>query len=410
MREENRDQIRISVEQHIKDIEIKDTQKGKRILHIKDLDAITRIEEAERSLKEATGRNELTVRSIRPAYGRMQNSRGKSRSSKHFAETSKNKENDNNDNSVAEEPNSENVYEEVQEDNSNFTNDPKTLALPNFEDPALWKHDYDHDYTEMILENWTEQNLAEMDFLMSKRKFGEQKRGVERTIAKKNLLRIKPFSYKSKTILKAKENIVRHGNLQSIKSDSTVRKIRSESLAQWDRDRDDIIDLIKMQREHNDYIKEVCVPFNVKIYKKNGKWPVFGSIVTDFSYANLHAISKACNRQTLSEYIELTFRISSGTESAPKCNVIEQTESNEYVTLNPLSLYNADISKSGSIAASPSEDNLDGPSLMPEPPSTEIMAAEEPDFSYLNQDANIPIFDSNHLAFGYPHLRHHCLC
>lgn len=32
------------------------------------------------------------------------------------------KENDNNDNAVAEEPNSENVYEEVQEDNSNFTN------------------------------------------------------------------------------------------------------------------------------------------------------------------------------------------------------------------------------------------------------------------------------------------------
>nr|XP_023027098.1 uncharacterized protein LOC111515091 [Leptinotarsa decemlineata] len=85
-------------------------------------------------------------------------------------------------------------------------------------------------------------------------------------------------------------------------------------------------------------------------------------------------------------------------------NVIEQTESNEYVTLNPLSLYNADISKSGSIAASPFEDNLDGPSLVPEPTSTEIMAAEEPDFSNLNQDANIPIFDSNHLAFGYPHL------
>ncbi|XP_030748954.1 uncharacterized protein LOC115885491 [Sitophilus oryzae] len=85
-------------------------------------------------------------------------------------------------------------------------------------------------------------------------------------------------------------------------------------------------------------------------------------------------------------------------------NVIEQTESNEYVTLNPLSLYNADISKSGSIAASPSEDNLDGPSLMPEPPSTEIMAAAEPDFPNLNQDANIPIFDSNHLEFEYPHL------
>ncbi|CAG9814402.1 unnamed protein product [Phaedon cochleariae] len=45
-------------------------------------------------------------------------------------------------------------------------------------------------------------------------------------------------------------------------------------------------------------------------------------------------------------------------------NVIEQTESNECVTLNPLSLYNADISKSGSIAASLSEDNLDGPSFI----------------------------------------------
>lgn len=67
-----------------------------------------------------------------------------------------------------------------------FFADPKTRALPNFKDPALWKHD--HNYTEMILENWTEQNLAEMDFSMSKRKFGEQNRYANKAIFYKKMV------------------------------------------------------------------------------------------------------------------------------------------------------------------------------------------------------------------------------
>lgn len=58
-------------------------------------------------------------------------------------------------------------------------------------------------------------------------------------------------------------------NLKDIKSDATLRKIRSEKLAEFDRDKDDVLDIIKMQCDHDDIIKEVSFPFNVKLYSKN---------------------------------------------------------------------------------------------------------------------------------------------
>lgn len=83
-------------------------------------------------------------------------------------------------------------------------------------------------------------------------------------------------------------------------------------------------------------------------------------------------------------------------------SVIQHTESNEYVTLSPLSVYNdAEVFKSGSTASSPSKNNLDGPSLMPVQLSNEIMAAEKPEVSInLNQGAEITNF--NHSE--YPNL------
>ncbi|XP_050503990.1 zinc finger MYM-type protein 5-like [Diabrotica virgifera virgifera] len=72
-------------------------------------------------------------------------------------------------------------YEEATTSNS----DPKQDLL-NFKDPALWQDS--HNYAEMILEKWVEQNLTDMDFSMSKRNFGEQHRYAGKQIFYKRLV------------------------------------------------------------------------------------------------------------------------------------------------------------------------------------------------------------------------------
>ncbi|KAG5874823.1 hypothetical protein JTB14_030211 [Gonioctena quinquepunctata] len=54
--------------------------------------------------------------------------------------------------------------------------------------------------------------------------------------------------------------------MQEIKSDAVCRKIRSEALSQLDRDKDDVIDLIKMKRDHPEYIQFVGEPFQVHLF------------------------------------------------------------------------------------------------------------------------------------------------
>lgn len=222
-------------------------------------------------------------------------------------------------------------------------------------------------------------------------------KGVERALVKHNIMKKKPLLYKKETILNAKRAIVTSGNLQDIKSDSTLRKIRSESLAHLDRDENDIWDLIKMQQDHKEYIQEISIPFCVKLFSReqlyllekqnfgslpviyfdatgsvvrkpfenskrvylysavvlikqtkrispvfemissshfsktifkiihdfrvfcedNNKWPIFGAVVTDFSFANIHAISMACNRIELLEYLNLTYQIALGEKQIP---------------------------------------------------------------------------------------------
>ncbi|KAK9702257.1 Ulp1 protease family, C-terminal catalytic domain [Popillia japonica] len=47
--------------------------------------------------------------------------------------------------------------------------------------------------------------------------------------------------------------------------DATIRKIRSESLEQFDKDRDDVLDLVKMQAEYKHFMKEMSFPFSLKL-------------------------------------------------------------------------------------------------------------------------------------------------
>lgn len=216
-------------------------------------------------------------------------------------------------------------------------------------------------------------------------------KGVERSLVKRDIMKQNAFCYKKRTILEARKDALEHGNLQKIKSDATLRKIKSEAKSASDRDKNDVIDIIKMQLDHPEYIKEVCIPFNVKMYsfeqlnvlkcesikqnmlplihfdatgglvkqpyedckriflysavikisrtdrvypifemissdhyaktiykvmndfkvfcEENNSWPMFGGIVTDFSFASLHAASKSLNRKTLLEYLEACYDI-----------------------------------------------------------------------------------------------------
>lgn len=212
-------------------------------------------------------------------------------------------------------------------------------------------------------------------------------RGVEREIMKQKVLSMKPFNYKKHTLLESNEKLINiTKNLQEIKSDTTIRKVRSEAIGELDRSKDDIMDLILMQNDHPEYIKEVSFPFNVKTYsldqlqvlqslatetdlpliyfdatgglvkkpvqtyckriylytavvnikktnrifpifsmvssmhdsnsifkllhdfryfcEKHNSWPAFSGVVSDFSFANIHAICRAFNKCTLIEYLQ----------------------------------------------------------------------------------------------------------
>lgn len=99
---------------------------------------------------------------------------------------------------------------------------------------------------------------------------GEKKtayvKGLERTVIKKNLYNKKPSEYNKVALLTANQELAAAGNLQNIKSDCTIRKIKSECYKHLDRDKDDILDLVQMQKCHPEYIKEIAFPFCVKLY------------------------------------------------------------------------------------------------------------------------------------------------
>lgn len=92
--------------------------------------------------------------------------------------------------------------------------------------------------------------------------------GVSRDVAINVLQKNKPFTYRRAAIKDASRLIVASGNLQSIKSEPTIRKIRSQALNRLKRDKDDNMDVILMKRDHSEYIQQVSLPFNIKVFSK----------------------------------------------------------------------------------------------------------------------------------------------
>lgn len=231
-------------------------------------------------------------------------------------------------------------------------------------------------------------------------------RGIERNILKKKLSHCKAFQYKKECLIKSRIlfYVKKAKNLHLVKSDATLRKIKSQSSQQLDRNKDDLLDLIEMQRDHPEYLKEICIPFNIKMYsseqltvlksqasdsylpliyfdatggvvrnpipsfkkriyfytavtqivkskrifpifsmisachdsntifkllndfryfcEENKYWPAFSGIVSDFSFAILHAAIKAFNKCTFLEYLEKCYRACENEYSLKSLNIV----------------------------------------------------------------------------------------
>lgn len=92
--------------------------------------------------------------------------------------------------------------------------------------------------------------------------------GVSRDIEKNRLLNLKPMKYRSDSVARANKNLIKCGNLQQIKSDTVIRKVRSEARKSLCRDDNDLIDLFLMRTDHPEYVMQVSSPLNVKIVSK----------------------------------------------------------------------------------------------------------------------------------------------
>lgn len=79
---------------------------------------------------------------------------------------------------------------------------------------------------------------------------------------------VKPLQNRQADINKLNPKYLAVGSLETVKSDSVYRKIRSEKLALNDRDKDDLIDMILMQKDHRDFIQVVGTPFHVYIFSR----------------------------------------------------------------------------------------------------------------------------------------------
>lgn len=218
-------------------------------------------------------------------------------------------------------------------------------------------------------------------------------KGIERAVFKQHLLKNKASKLKRLYIHEADSNVIKETkNLQNIKSDDTMRKIRSEAVTFFDRHKDDFIDILLMQRDHPEYIQEVSSPLSVKLYSREqvhlaetqkisnelpilyfdatgsivrspsflkdlkrvylysgviwieqtkrivslfdmisskhfsatifkflydfkcysiqlNAWPLFGAVVTDFSFASIHAVIRSFNDMSLLAYLKQCYSI-----------------------------------------------------------------------------------------------------
>lgn len=226
-------------------------------------------------------------------------------------------------------------------------------------------------------------------------KLTDQVSGVSRDVRKNKLLGITPLQHRKNEIKKLDTKFVLSTrNLLGVKSQSTIRKIRSEASNASKRSDSDIIDLYLYRNDHPEYVKQICHPLNIKIYSaeqikisessEDGvvyfdatgtvvryqsdkkqvlyycgvvkvsetrrlcpvmemvscehdtesiynlfarfrafclglKSPIpFHTLVTDFSFANMHAAIRAFNAMYFQEYLKVCYGIITSSANVPK--------------------------------------------------------------------------------------------
>jgi len=86
-------------------------------------------------------------------------------------------------------------------------------------------------------------------------------KGFQRDLNIEALKKTKAFSFRSDAVDMASPTQLNCGNLQGIKSDDVIRKIRSEALSADDNDKDDFYDIVLMCNDkENNFVKHVGIP------------------------------------------------------------------------------------------------------------------------------------------------------
>lgn len=95
-----------------------------------------------------------------------------------------------------------------------------------------------------------------------------QVRGIERKLFRRSLHKTKPMEFEDRQMRLIDPAKKCRGNAGDYKSDTIIRKIRSEQLALNDCHTDDLLDMIEAQRDHPEYIQCAGSPFFVYIASK----------------------------------------------------------------------------------------------------------------------------------------------
>lgn len=98
--------------------------------------------------------------------------------------------------------------------------------------------------------------------------FTSQVRGIERLLLGNRLKTSTCLKVRTQDIKSSLEKMKETKNMGNIKSDAVYRKIKSNFASINDRCKDDIFDLILMQRENSNYIKKVCQPLQIYLYSR----------------------------------------------------------------------------------------------------------------------------------------------
>lgn len=93
-------------------------------------------------------------------------------------------------------------------------------------------------------------------------------KGIKRDLVRQALKKIKPFEYANEAMKFTSPFKSRYKNLQSIKSNDVVRRIKSEALIEYDNAKNDLMDLMMMVSDNFDYVKNVSLSTYIHCYSE----------------------------------------------------------------------------------------------------------------------------------------------